>query len=222
MDFQVEGMVMLAAATVFAARATRFRRRSDVLASSVPSAIEGAVDAMQRGAGPVVGIFSGRIGADGEVMSPAGVRCAFYDATVRRRFALGSRIVALARDSRPLLWIRGERAHARLAFSARDVHAAEEERRVSASGGLRRERLANEAVSRERVGRIGESCFVFGRLERGDAPGSYVIAGVDGGPATLLVGVSHAALRREWAARSWAYFGAAAILTALAASLLAS
>jgi hypothetical protein len=225
------GIAILAGAASLTARATRLRRRGEALASSVASAIDGAVDELQRGAGPLVGVFSGRIGADGEVTSPAGVSCAFYDATVRQARAANARrgILSLARDARRLVWIRGEKAHAAVAFSTRQLHAPEEVRRCTWGGRLALaaqrasagEPLAIDAVSHERVGRIGESCFVFGRLERGDAPGSYVIRGVSGGAATLLVGVSHAALGRAWMIRSWAHAGGAAILTAFAASLLA-
>ena len=216
------GLAVLTVAVACAGRASRLRRRSEALGSAVPSAIEGAIEAMQRGQERVIGIFSGRIGADGEVTSPGGVACAFYDASVRRKATRErERILALAREGRPLVWIRGERAHARVAFSARDLHAAEEVRKVSAAGGTAWLRPGLEAVSRERVGRIGESCFVFGRLERGDPPGSYVIGGVDGGPATVLVGVSHAALRRAWVSASWVYFAAAATFTAISAWLLA-
>lgn len=225
------GIAFLASAAVVVARAARLRRRGEALASTVASSVDGAVEELQSGADPMVGIFSGRIGADGAVTSPAGVACAFYEATVRECGIPdgAGRILAQERAFRPLVWIRGERAHASVAFSPRAVHVAEEVRRCSvaplelATAGQARAEGAppSDAVSHERVGRIGESCFVFGRLDRGDPPGSYVIRGVGGGPATILVGVSHAALGRSWRMRSWQHFGAAALLTCMAAWLLA-
>jgi hypothetical protein len=194
-----------------------------VLASCTPSALDGAALELERDGRPVVGIFSGRIGADVAVTSPSGAVCAFYGATLREGGAQDGKgaIVSRQRASGALLWIRGERTHAALAFSPTQVFAPEEARSALAAVRTGSDATGVEVVSHERVGRIGESCFALGRLERGDAPGSWVIKGVSGGPAAILIGVSHVALGRKWMLRSWAYYGAAAVLTCAAAWILA-
>jgi hypothetical protein len=228
---RIAALPTLAVAAAMTVLASRLRRQCEVLASGEASGIDGAVEELRNGGRPIQGIFSGRIGADGEVTSPGGVVCAFYEATVREAGGRGGTGAILSREraAGSLLRIRGERAHAAVAFSPAHAFAPEEARRCTVPGRLA---LATgegaaegdppmEAVSHERVGRIGHSCFALGQLERGDAPGSYVIRGIGGGPAALFVAVSHAALRREWMLRSWATYAGAAALTAAAAWLLA-
>jgi hypothetical protein len=221
--FGLAPFLALAFAVSMATAATRLRRRGEVLASCAPSGIDGAAAELESGGRPVVGIFSGRIGADGAVTSPSGAVCAFYGARVWEVREPGRKgaIVSHQRAAGSRLWIRGERAHASVAFSPSHVFAPEESRPGMAPGRFALDDGTIDRVSHERVGRIGESCFALGRLERGDAPGSCVIRGVGGGPAAILIGVSHAALGREWRARSWAYFAGAAALTCAAAWLLA-
>jgi hypothetical protein len=222
--FGLAPFLALAFAVSMATAATRLRRRGEVLASCAPSGIDGAAAELESGGRPVVGIFSGRIGADGAVTSPSGTVCAFYGARVREVREPGRKgaIVSHQRAAGARLWIRGERAHASVAFSPSQVFAAEEARPGMSPGRFALDDgTTDRVVSHERVGRIGESCFALGRLEWGDAPGSCVIRGVAGGPAAILIGVSHAALGREWRLRSWVYFAGAAALTCAAAWLLA-
>ncbi|HYX90627.1 MAG TPA: hypothetical protein VE782_03645, partial [Myxococcaceae bacterium] len=202
--------------------AIRLGRRGEVLVSCPPSAIDGAAEELRRQGRPVAGIFSGRLGAEGEVISPSGERCAFYEATLREAGERdeSSAIVARQRASGSLLWIRGERAHAALAFSPSQVFAAEEVRRPIASGRRPVEQEPTEVVSHERAGRIGESCFALGRLEWGEAPGSVIIRGIGGGAAAILIGVSHVRVGRGWMVRAWGYYAGAVALTCAAGWML--
>jgi hypothetical protein len=210
-------------AAAMALAATRVRRRAEVLVSCPRSAIDGAVEELQSSGRPLVGVFSGRIGAHVPVTSPSGAVCAFYGATVRKVGGPHGKgaIVSQQRAAGPLLWIRGERAHAALVFSPNQVFAREEVRPGVVCEQLELDDGAIGVMSHERAVRIGENCFVLGRLGRGDAPGSCVIRGVGGGPATILIDISHAALGREWMFRSWLYYAGAAVLTCAAAWLLA-
>ena len=77
-----------------------------------------------------------------------------------------------------------------------------------------------EALSYERVGKLGEACLVVGELHKGPAPGSYVLRGLQGGPAMVLLGQESVGSGQQLARRAWGFFSAAGALSVVAAFVL--
>lgn len=225
------GLALLVGAAWLASRASRLRRRADLMAASAPRPIDDAIAELQQGGAPLPGLFQGRLGAEALVTSPGGVACAFYQSEVRQVSEEGGRgrLVSLERACPRLLYLEGGRRRAMLAFDPDAVFALTHVRRCRA---LQRLSLASEgmagsgasevdALSFERVGKPDEPCLVVGRLARGPAPGSYVLTGIRGAPATLVMADSALEPGRMLARRAWALMACAAVLCALSALALA-
>jgi hypothetical protein len=233
------GVATLVGAALLAFLAARDRTRSSLLLAQAPLTLDEAIDRVRAGRPPPVGIFTGRIGASDPVASPGGIVCALYDAEVREASpSPGASPGANSRPRGPLLsveraasstiFLRGERCRARVAFSEGALWAQPQarrcrvDRRFSLADGalLAGGALPMEAVSYERVARLGEPCAVVGRLNRGMAEGTYVLKGPSGGPALLVLGGEASRPAKRLLARAWALFAASAALSVLGAWLI--
>jgi hypothetical protein len=149
---------------------------------------------------------------------------------VREQAADGGkgRLLSTERAGPGLLYLRGERRAAAVAFDPSALVAPVQVHRCRLAGagggageGAVMEQAPCDILSFEQVGRAGEPCLVVGRLARGPAEGSYVLSGVGGAPPTVVLGDSVLGPGRRLARRAWALLGGAAGLCATAAALLA-
>jgi len=232
------GVATLVGAALLAFLAARDRARSSLLLAQAPLTLDEAIGRVRAGRPPPLGVFTGRIGASEPVASPGGIVCALYDAEVRE-VASGAGVGAGGRRRGPLLsveraassiiFLRGDRCRAKVAFAEGALWAEAQarrcrvDRRFSLAEGavLAGEAMPMEAVSHERVARLGEPCAVVGRLSRGMAEGTYVLKGPSGGPALLVLGGEVSRPAKRLLARAWGLFAASAGLCVLGAWLLA-
>ena len=127
-----------------------------------------------------------------------------------------------------LITVRGERAEAAVSFApsttlapVRVLRCQTDPRLVEPEAGeLVQGRPAEEVLSYERSGKLGESCLVVGELLRGPAPGSYVLRGKQGGPAMLVLGNEGMGTGHVLARKAWGFFSAAGALSVVAAFVL--
>ncbi|MFL5319268.1 MAG: hypothetical protein ACJ790_06390, partial [Myxococcaceae bacterium] len=127
-----------------------------------------------------------------------------------------------------VLKIRGQRLSARVAFNPVSLVAPVQIRRCRVSHAspfaptevLASGELAAEALSHERVLKMGEGCRIVGRLEPGHEHGSYCIRGLAGQPPLILVGQEVAAAGRRFFRSALLHFAAAAVLCGAAAWLI--
>jgi hypothetical protein len=210
------GLVVLAAALLLLG--SRTRTRADTLVGSAPLSIDEAVEALRAGRSPGWGVYRGRLGANSPLTSPGGVACGFYDAEVRAIMPDGSRgpLLCTERAYAELLTLRGDKAEVAVSVAASMVLAPVQIRRcedgrlpVVSSVWERAEGQPLEALSWERVGRIGEVCTVVGELQPGPAQGSYVLRGKDGGPAMLVLGTEGVGTGEALSRKAWSLFAAA-------------
>lgn len=226
------GAACLIAAAFLAVRATRSFTRSELLLSGAPLRLDDAVARLRAGAGRVAGLFEGQLQASEQVASPGGVVCAFYEAEVRQVLGNGERgpVVCLDRGRSSLIFLRGRNVQAHVELSGPQSLVPMTVRRCNVAGKLAGElgELAAgggdpawDAVSLERVGKLGESCLVVGELEPGEAPGRYRIRGFAGSPALVALRDSAADAGRVLRRKGVAFAGAAAGLVLAAAYLFA-
>lgn len=222
------GVLVLALSGALAADGTRLRQRGDRLASLAPTALDEAISRL-NGRPKLEGLFAGRLDASEEVTSPGGVVCAFYEAEVRSLEADGRKgaLLAAERSQSPWVYLRGERHRAAIAFVA--AEGPTKLRRCRAGGelafALPRSLAAGpppaDAVSHERVGKLGEPCLVLGRLERGPAEGSYVVCSGLGGRPLVLLASDPREVAAKLVRRAWGRFLGALVGCLAAAYLLA-
>jgi hypothetical protein len=233
------GAALLVVAAGLAVRGSRTRFRADLLRASVPRSLDEAVAALRAGHAPGWGVYRGSLDAAEALSSPGGVPCAFFEAEVRevaedgRKGPLLSRERAYASE----LVLRGERVGASVRFAPSSLMAPVEVRRCRALPGAvpaswyedapeteaapQAAATEPEALSWERVGTPGETCFVVGELRRGPREGSYVLCGRDGGPALMVLGPEAPMTGGTLARRAWTHFAAAGALSMAAALVLA-
>jgi hypothetical protein len=226
------GAVLLCVAGVVAYRAERPRGRAELLLSSAPTALDEAIDAL-RGSGhaPASWVLKGWLGTDSPVTSPGGVVCAFYEAELRGIGERGRKgpLLWLDRAFPEPLWLRGERSRATLSSGEVEPIAPERVRhcrlgrgfRIAGHGELAGELPPIEALSYERLGKLGERCLVAGVLRPGAREGSYVISGPRGAPPIVVVGQEPLEVARRLLRRAWGLYGGAVGLVIAAAFLLA-
>lgn len=226
------GAVLLSLAGVVAYRAGRLRGRAELLLSSAPTSLDEAIDAL-RGSGRASAsrVVEGRLGTDSPVTSPGGVVCAFYEAELREVGERGRKgpLLSLDRAFPELLWLRGERSSATISVAEAEPIAPVQVRHCRVSRGFRiagHGELAGdlppiEAVSYERLGKLGERCLVAGVLRPGAQEGSYVISGPSGAPPLVVVGKEPLEVARRMLRRAWGMYGGAVGLVMAAAFLLA-
>ncbi|XXF74932.1 hypothetical protein P2318_17820 [Myxococcaceae bacterium GXIMD 01537] len=194
----------------------RARARAVTLVGSAPVAVDEAVAALRQGRPVGWGVYRGRLGATQTLTSPGGVACAFYDAEVRAVMPDGSRgpLLSTEKGCSEFVLLRGERTEVPVCVDARAVMAPVRIHRCEEAHPL-------EALSWERVGRLGEPCLVVGELRPGPAQGSYVLRGAKGGPAMLVLGGEALGSGEVLARRAWRMFAAAGALSAAAVLVLA-
>lgn len=220
-------LVVLAAALVLLG--TRTRTRADTLVGSAPRSIDEAVEALRAGREPGWGVYRGKLGASDPLLSPGGVECGFYDAEVRAIMADGGRgpLLCTERAYSDLLILRGERVGVTVKVAPSQVLAPVQIRRcvdsrlpVASEVWERAEGQPLEALSWERVGRLGEPCLVVGELQPGPVRGSYVLRGKEGGPAMLVLGGEGQGTGEVLTRKAWRLFAAAGALSVAAVVVL--
>ncbi len=228
LDRLLGGALVIAAAGL-AFRGTRARRRAELWLSASPRSIDAAIDAARDGDELCEGVFRARIGAAEQVTSPGGIVCAFYEADLRAPEEDGEKGPLLSRErghSTPV-YLVGERVSCALRFHPRLAWAPLHVRRCQVGG-----RLAlgaepafvsgappEDALSYERVGKIGEECIASGRLVR-NGEGRYELVGFAGSPPMLAVGTAPERVGARFRRTSWWAFGLAACCTVVAAYVL--
>ena len=220
-------LVVLAAGLVLLA--SRTRSRADTLVGSAPLSIDEAVAALREGRAPGWGVYKGKLGASETLTSPSGQECAFYDAEVRSVMPDGRRgpLLSTEKAYAELVTLRGERSEVAVSVAPSSVMAPVNIRRCEQSrlpvlSGVweMAEGHALEALSWERVGRLGETCLVVGELVPGPAPGSYVLLGGNGGPAMLVLGNEGLGSGEALSRKAWRMFAAAGALSVAAVFVL--
>jgi hypothetical protein len=170
-------------------------------------------------------LLDGRLGSSGEVTSPGGVVCAFYDAELRRVGERGEpgRLVARERAVSIPLELRGLRRSVRLRFSMTRAAAPVAIRRVlvpiegeadevPAEG----EPASVEVLSWESVGKLGARALALGKLEQDRNEGWHLV-GVGGGAAPVVLPTEQESASAAWRSEAWRWSGVAAPLAVLAA-----
>jgi len=226
------GAGLLVAAAGLAVMGSRSRVRADALRAEAPRSLDEGVEALRQGQAPRWGVYRGRLAASDQVTSPGGVVCAFYEAELRGVKPDGGKgsLLSVERAYAPVLQMRGERTQAALSFSPSLLLAPLRVRpcRVGTPAEVAPGLEApvegappEEALSYERVGKLGEECLVVGELRPGPVAGVYELRGRQGGPAMVLLGNSGEGMGARLARRAWTLFALAGGLTVAAAWVFA-
>ncbi|WP_043432736.1 hypothetical protein [Cystobacter fuscus] len=229
---QALGVGLLMVAAGLAVVGSRIRVRADALRAEAPRSLDEGVEALRRGETPGWGVYRGRLAASDQVTSPSGVVCAFYEAELRGVTPGGGKgsLLSVERASAPVVCMRGEKAEAALSFSPSLVLAPLRVRPclvgrpAEVAPGLDAPvegAPPEEALSYERVGKLGEECLVVGELRPGPVAGGYELRGRQGGPAMVILGEAAEGTGTHLARRAWKLFAAAGGLTVAAAWVLA-
>lgn len=225
------GVGLLVAAAGLAVAGSRVRVRGEALRAEAPRSIDEGVAELRQGRAPRWGVYRGRLASSDQVTSPGGVVCAFYEAELRGVMADGSKgpLLSVERAYAPLLLVRGEKAEAAVSFSPELLLAPVRIRRCqmgkplaeTGTGVPAEGQAVEEALSYERVGKLGEECLVVGELKPGPVPGVYELRGRQGGPAMVILGKEGEGTGTVLTRRAWRLFAAAGGLTVAAAWVLA-
>ncbi len=227
----VVGLALAAAAAALAALGNRQRRCAELMLSTAPVPIdEGAREARQARR-PRPGLYRGRLATAEPVSSPGGVVSAFYEAEVRRKTGDGTRGSLLTRDrsSAPDVALRGERVEVAVDLGRSELLGPVRPRecRVTPVDGLALLRQAErgeppaDAVSLERVGKVGARCLIAGQLDPGPA-GQLRLHAPAGSPALVVLEGDGLAYGRSFRWKAWALFAASAAVCAASAACLAA
>jgi hypothetical protein len=170
-------------------------------------------------------LLDGRLGSSGEVTSPGGIVCAFYEAELRQVGERGQpgRLVARERAASLPLELCGFRTSVRLRFSAARAAAPVSIRRVlvpleheaneiPAEG----EHASVEVLSWESVGKLGARALALGKLEP-DRDAGWRLVGIAGGAAPVVLPTEQEAAAGAWRSEAWRWSGVALPLAVLAA-----
>ncbi|MDC0707712.1 hypothetical protein POL68_04455 [Stigmatella sp. ncwal1] len=224
------GFVLVGLAAALALWGSRARLRADTLRSTAPQSLDDAIEALRAGRAPGWGVYRGRLGASDQVTSPSGVVCAFYEAELRSVGDQGRKgsLISQDRGHALVITLRGERSEAAVSYApsttmapVRVLRCQTNPRLVEPEAGeLAEGQPVEEVLSYERVGKLGETCLVVGQLQRGPAPGSYVLRGQQGGPAMMVLGNETLGSGHALARRAWSCFAAAGALSVAAAFVL--
>lgn len=227
---ELAALAFLIGAGTLAFWASRELARAERLVSLAPLELDAAIDAA-RGGRPVGGVFQGRLDAIDPVTSPAGVVCAFYQAEIRAPGAGAKQgaLLSVEHAQAQVVYLRGGRSRAAVPVVG-DCPLAPAKACLCQLGSrlafalprcLAEGEPPRQAISLERVGKIGAPCLVLGRLCPGPAPGSWRLAGGLAGPPLLVVGEDPLAAARQLGKRCWVRFSFALVLCMLSACLLA-
>jgi len=170
-------------------------------------------------------VLDGRLAATGEVTSPSGVVCAFYQAELRMVGERGEpgHLVARERAASLPLELKGHRESVRIRFSPSRAATPVSIRRVlvpldpdrgevTAEGGAE----TVEVLSWESVGKIGARALALGKLER-DRAGGWRLVGLAGGAAPIVLPTEQESAAAAWRGEAWRWSGVAVPLALLAA-----
>lgn len=209
--------------------AFRLRSRASACFQARPLSVDEAIGMVRNGRA-AEGVFEGHVACDEPVTSPGGIVCAAYEAELREPKVDGSKgsLLSQERAYAHVLQLRGDRLSAAVAFNPMSLVAPVQIRRcrvaqstpfmpteVLASG-----QIAAEALSYERVLRMGDACRIVGRLEVGHDKGAYRIKGIAGQPPLILVGEEVAAAGKRFFRSAMGHFAASVVLCVAAAWLL--
>jgi hypothetical protein len=170
-------------------------------------------------------LLDGRLGSPGEVTSPGGVVCAFYEAELRRVGERGApgRLVARERAVSLPLELRGLRTSVRLRFSPTRAAAPVAIRRVLVGIEQGPDEVPAEGdpptvelLSWESVGKLGARALALGKLER-ERDGRWRLVGIAGGAAPVVLPTEQESAAAAWRSEAWRWSGVAAPLAVLAA-----
>jgi hypothetical protein len=170
-------------------------------------------------------LLDGRLGSPGEVTSPGGVVCAFYEAELRRVGERGApgRLVARERAVSLPLELCGLRTSVRLRFSATRAAAPVSIRRVLVGIEQGPDEVPAEGdppsvelLSWESVGKLGARALALGKLER-ERDGGWRLVGIAGGAAPVVLPTEQESAASAWRSEAWRWSGVAAPLAVLAA-----
>jgi hypothetical protein len=169
-------------------------------------------------------VLDGWLGASGEVTSPGGVVCAFYQAELRLvgergapgRLVARERAVSLPLQLRGLsesVWLRfsPSRAAAPVAIRRVLVPPDHDPREVPAQGTP----PAVEVLSWESVGKLGARALALGKLEP-DRGGGWRLVGIAGGAAPVVLPTEQDSAAAAWRSEAWRWSGVAVPLAVLA------
>ena len=200
-------------------------RHSELLRSARPATVDEAIHlpAWEREGHWLV--LDGRLGSSGEVTSPGGVVCAFYDAELRLVGERGEpgRLVARERAASTPLELRGLRWSVRVRFSPSRSAAPVCIRRVlvpvehdAGEVPVAGEQPVVEVLSWESVGKLGARALALGKLER-DRRGEWRLVGIAGGAAPVVLPSEQESAAAAWRNEAWRWAGVAMPLAVLAA-----
>lgn len=226
---KVIGLLSLVCGAVALLLAFKARSRASACYQAHPLSVDEAVAAV-RGGGKAEGVFEGRVTCEEPVTSPGGIVCVAYEAELREARLDGGRgsLVNQERAYSHVLQLAGDKLSANVALNPAALLAKTEVRRClvarNASAAMPSEVLAsgelpNEALSWERVLRMGSRCRIVGKLERANER-TYRIKGVAGMPPLILVDEEVAQAGQRFFRSALAHLGAAAILVGAGVWLL--
>jgi hypothetical protein len=170
-------------------------------------------------------LLDGRLGSSGEVTSPGGVVCAFYEAELRLVGDRGEpgRLLARERAASLPLELRGLGTSVRLRFSPARAAAPVAIRRVlvpleNEGGGVHAEgeRASVEVLSWESVGKLGARALALGKLEA-DGDDGWRLVGIGSGAAPVVLPTEQESAADAWRSEAWRWSGVAVPLAVLAA-----
>lgn len=203
-------------------------RHADLLREATPCTVDEAVHLPSWERDGRWLLLDGRLGSSGEVTSPGGVICAFYESELRLVGARGEpgRLVARERAASVPLELRGLRTSVRLRFSPARAAAPLAIRRVLVAiereaGQIPAEgqEEAVEVLSWESVGKLGARALALGKLEA-DRSGGWRLVGIAGGAAPVVIPTEQESAAAAWRGEAWRWSGVAAPLAVLAALCL--
>jgi hypothetical protein len=170
-------------------------------------------------------LIDGRLGSTGEVTSPGGVVCAFYEAELRLVGERGEpgRLLARERAASVPLELRGLRTSVRLRFSSARAAAPVGIRRVLVPIETEADEVpaegnqaSVEVLSWESVGKLGARALALGKLEQ-DREGVWRLVGIAGGAAPVVLPTEQESASAAWRSEAWRWSGVAMPLAVLAA-----
>jgi len=170
-------------------------------------------------------VLDGRLGGSGEVTSPGGIVCAFYEAELRSVGDRGEpgRLLARERAASIPVELRGVRRSVSVRFSPLRAAAPVCIRRVlvpverdTADVPAEGAGESVEVLSWESVGKLGARALAVGKLEP-DGRGGWRLVGVAGGAAPLVLPTEQESAASAWRGEAWRWAGVAMPLAVLAA-----
>jgi hypothetical protein len=209
------GAVLVIAAAGAAWYAGRLRGHAEALIGSPAMTVDEAIQALRNGdAESRLGVFIGRLTADVAVLSPSGIPAAIYRAEIRADGGaeIGA-FIAHEQGAPQIGYLRGVAMKAVVPLQRAELLAQTEVRRARRNGGV------PGALSHEPAIRDGAPCRVFGKLSSGPLPGCYEVRPA-GTKLLVASGIDLVEVGRSFGRRSWAFYGAAALLCCIAAFLL--